>query len=270
MPTVRLLVSYDGTDLFGWQIQPRARTGQGELEKALAKVLKVPVKTAAAGRTDTGVHAIGQVISFETPKLLPERAWVPALNSVLPRDIAVWQAEEVSPDFHARHSAISRSYRYSVVCEGPRAPLKARTASWVEGPLDEAAMREVWFSLLGTHDFAHFGSTGSDPVSPICRVTEARIVNEGDTLHFEITADHFLYHMVRRLVGTTMRVGRGVLDLEGFRATWAGTAPKPSGPTAPPHGLCFMGVGYPPRFEWKRASYPTTSELVSDPAAGPT
>jgi tRNA pseudouridine38-40 synthase len=259
-----LLVSYDGTDLFGWQIQPKARTGQGDLEKALAKVLKVPVKTAAAGRTDTGVHAVGQVISFETPKLIPDEAWVPALNSVLPRDIAVWQAEVTTPGFHARHSAVSRSYRYSLVHRGPRAPLRARYASWVEGPLDVAAMRKVWASLLGTHDFTHFGSTGSDPVSPICSMTEARIVEAGDTLHFYLTADHFLYHMVRRLVGTTIRVGKGLLDEAGFQSTWAGSAPRPSGPTAAPHGLTFMGVGYPARFQWKRPI--PVEEQMSDPS----
>ena len=261
MHMMRLLVSYDGTDLQGWQIQPFGRTGQGDLEKALAKVLKTEVRTASAGRTDAGVHATGQVISFQTPKMLPEHAWVPALNSVLPRDIAVWRAEEASPDFHARHSAISRSYRYSVVHRGPRAPLKARYASWIEGPLDTAAMQVVWASLLGTHDFSAFGSTGSDPTSPICTVTQARLSEEGDTLHFDITASHFLYHMVRRLIGTALRVGKGVLSVEGFEDTWRGLAPKPSGPTAPPHGLTFMGVGYPPHLDWSRSRY------QSDPQA---
>jgi len=252
--TVRFLVSYDGTDLDGWQIQPRGRTGQGELEKALEKVLKVRVRTASAGRTDAGVHAIGQVVSFQTPTLIPDKAWVPALNSVLPRDIAVWQAEVIDSSFHARHSALSRTYRYALVLEGPRSPLKARYASWVEGPLDLETMTEVWESLLGTHDFTHFSSKSSDPSNPICTVTDARLSLEGDTLHFHITADHFLYNMVRRLVGTTLRVGKGVLSVEGFRATWAGIGPKPSGPTAPPHGLTFMSVGYPPHFHWKRKS----------------
>jgi tRNA pseudouridine38-40 synthase len=174
----------------------------------------------------------------------------------------VWRAEEVSPDFHARHSAISRSYRYSVVTQGPRSPLKARYASWIEGPLDTARMAEVWTSLLGTHDFTHFGSTGSDPkANPTCTVTEARLTQEGDTLHFDITADHFLYHMVRRLVGTTLRVGRGILPVEGFQATWAGKALKPSGPTAPPHGLTFVGVGYPPHFQWK-CPHPTSQQVT--------
>ena len=250
MHTMRLLVSYDGTDLLGWQIQPRGRTGQAELEKALTKVLKTEVKTAAAGRTDAGVHATGQVISFQTPIVIPARAWVPALNSVLPRDIAVWRAEEASPDFHARHSAISRTYRYTLVHRGPRAPLKARHASWIEGPLDVAAMQEVWSTLLGTHDFTHFGSTGSDPVNPICTVTQAQLTEDTDTLYFDVTANHFLYHMVRRLVGTAIRVGRGILSAEGFQDTWRGLAPKPSGPTAPPHGLTFVGVGYPPHLDW--------------------
>lgn len=254
--TVRFLVSYDGTDLYGWQIQPQPgrRTGQGDLEKALSQVLKVPVRTVCAGRTDAGVHATGQVVSFQTPKLIPDDAWVPALNSVLPRDIAVWQAEVVDSSFHARHSAISRSYRYTVAMEGPRSPLKSRYASWVEGSLDVATMEEVWTSLLGTHDFVHFSSTGSDPSSPICTVTDARLELAGDTLHFHITADHFLYNMVRRLVGTTLRVGKGQLSVEGFRATWAGIGPKPSGPTAPPHGLILRTVGYPPHFHWKRKS----------------
>ncbi|MEB3327965.1 MAG: tRNA pseudouridine(38-40) synthase TruA [Candidatus Sericytochromatia bacterium] len=250
MHTVRMLVSYDGTDLLGWQIQSRGRTVQGELEAALKKVLKADVRTAAAGRTDAGVHAVGQVVSFVTPRALPASAWVPALNSVLPRDIAVLRAEEVSPDFHARHSAVHRSYRYAIVHRGPRMPLQARHASWIEGPLDLVAMREVWATLLGTHDFTHFGSTGSDPSNPVCTVTQAQIVEEGSTLHLDITADHFLYHMVRRLVGTALRVGRGVLSVEGFRETWLGQAARPSGPTAPPHGLTFVAVGYPPHLAW--------------------
>jgi len=246
MHTMRLLVSYDGTDLLGWQIQPRGRTGQGILEAALQKVLKTPIRTAAAGRTDSGVHAAGQVVSFETPRMLPATAWVPALNSVLPRDIAVWRAEEASPDFHARHSAISRSYRYAVVHKGPRSPLVARYASWVEGPLDLSAVREVWSSLLGTHDFTHFGSTGSDPANPICTVFDAQVREEGDSLYFHITANHFLYHMVRRLVGTALRVGKGRLSVAGFHDTWQGRAARPSGPSAPPHGLTFVSVAYPP------------------------
>ena len=261
MHAMRLLVSYDGTDLQGWQIQTKGRTGQAELEKALTKVLKAEVKVAAAGRTDAGVHAIGQVVSFRTPFLLPEQAWIPALNSVLPRDIAVWRAEEASPDFHARHSAISRSYRYTIVHRGPRAPLKARHASWIEGPLDTDRMQEVWSTLLGTHDFSAFGSTGSDPTSPICDVSRVQLSEEGDSLHFDITANHFLYHMVRRLVGTALRVGRGALSVEGFQDTWNGTAPKASGPTAPPHGLTFVHVGYPPHLDWAR------SRASSDPQA---
>jgi len=248
MHNVRLLVSYDGTDLEGWQAQPLARTVQGELNKALSTVLKVEVKTYAAGRTDAGVHATGQVVHFQTPRLIPDKAWVPALNSVLPRDIAVWRAEEVSPDFHARHSATSRTYKYDVVIEGPRAPLRARYASWIEGPIDVETMRQVWVSLLGRHDFTHFGSTGSDPTNPVCTVTDARIDTQEDTLAFHITADHFLYHMVRRLVGTALRVGRGVLTPQGFADTWAGHGPKPSGPTAPPHGLTLARVGYPGEF----------------------
>jgi tRNA pseudouridine38-40 synthase len=109
-------------------------------------------------------------------------------------------------------------------------------------------MAEVWSSLLGTHDFTHFGSTGSDPTSPICTVTDARLSKQEDTLYFDITANHFLYHMVRRLVGTALRVGKGVLTPQGFADTWAGHGPKPSGPTAPPHGLTFVKVTYPPPF----------------------
>jgi len=118
-------------------------------------------------------------------------------------------------------------------------------------------MQEAWSSLLGTHDFTHFGSTGSDPTSPICTVMNARLGQQEDSLTFEITADHFLYHMVRRLVGTTLRVGRGVLSLQGFQDTWAGHGPRPSGPTAPPHGLTFVAVGYPPEFAWP----PTPSDF---------
>jgi tRNA pseudouridine38-40 synthase len=115
-------------------------------------------------------------------------------------------------------------------------------------------MQQVWASLLGTHDFTHFGSTGSDPTNPVCTVTQASIQEDGNTLTLNITANHFLYHMVRRLVGTAVRVGRGVLTVDGFRDTWLGLTAKPSGPTAPPHGLTFVAAGYPPHFAWQGPS----------------
>lgn len=248
--TIKMLVSYDGTDFSGWQLQPGRRTVQGELELALGRVLKAGVKTAAAGRTDAGVHATGQVVSFVTPVVIPGPAWVPAMNSVLGRDVAVWWAEEAAQDFHARHSALCRSYRYTVLVGKPRSPVLARYAAWVGMPLAVEPMREVWSSLLGRHDFSAFMSTGSDPANPVCQVLDARVEEDGDLLHFYITADHFLYNMVRRLVGTVLRVGKGHLDAAGFRDTWLGRASRPSGPTAPSNGLTFIGVGYPERFEW--------------------
>lgn len=254
MPTMRLLLSYDGTDFMGWQIQSRGRTVQAEVERALSAVLKQPIRTAAAGRTDAGVHAHGQVVSFTTERMIPAEAWVPALNRELPRDVSVWEAQEVSSDFHARHSARSRSYRYLVQVRGPRAPLWARQANWVAGPVDVEAMREVWLALEGQHDFSAFGSSGSDPSDPNITVQHVALREEGDLIAFEISACHFLYHMVRRLVGTTLRVGRGLLTSEGFREVWAGRSARPSGPTAPPHGLSLVSVGYPPAFVWTQRS----------------
>lgn len=251
---MRLLLSYDGTDFAGWQIQSQGRTVQGELERALSAVLKQPIRTAAAGRTDAGVHATGQVVSFATERMLPAEAWVPALNRELPRDVSVWEAQEVPADFHARHSARSRSYRYLVQVRGPRAPLWARTANWIAGPVDVEAMRAVWASLEGQHDFSAFGSTGSDPADPMVTVQRVALREEGDLIAFEISASHFLYHMVRRLVGTTLRVGRGLLSPEGFCEVWAGRSVRPSGPTAPPHGLSLVGVGYPAPFAWTQRS----------------
>jgi tRNA pseudouridine38-40 synthase len=245
LKTVRLFVAYDGTDFCGWQRQPQFRTVQGTLDAALKKVLKLDsISTAGAGRTDTGVHASHQVVSFVTPTIIPSSGWVPALNSVLPRDVSVWKAEITPEGFHARHSARSRSYRYQIQLSGPRDPLLARYTAWNGYPLDLEKMADVWYALKGKHDFSHFGSTGSDYVNPICTVKDVNLSVNGNLLSMEITADHFLYHMVRRLVGTTWRVGKGKLTREGFMDTWRGLAPKPSGPTAPANGLTFTKVSY--------------------------
>lgn len=254
MTAIALKVAYDGTDFAGFQRQAAARTVQGELETAIGRLsgeTASELRLRAAGRTDAGVHATGQVVSFLTRRDWPAEQWLKALNSVLPADVSVRAAMPVDPGFHPRRQATGRSYRYQVLVRAVRCPLRRRTHHRVDALEHEAAMVEAWQELVGTHDFAAFRSAGSTDRGTIVTVTEARVAREGDVLEFAITAISFLYHMVRRLVGAALAVGRGVLSLADFRRFLSepGGSQRPA-PTAPAHGLFLTDVTYPAPWSW--------------------
>ncbi len=242
---VRLLIEFDGTRYKGWQVQANARTVAGALQAAIEKVTGETVRLVGAGRTDEGVHAEGQVANFLTRFTHPLDGLVNAINGELPDDVAVVSAHEAGPQFHARHSASSRVYRYHVARR--RSPFAVRRAWVVPKRLDGARMREATESIVGFHDFAAFADRRllGDSSSKV-DITYAGWKEQGGQLVFRIAGSHFLPRMVRRLVGCIVRVGTGELALQEFRR-WLETGEGDSGPfTAPSMGLVLEHVEYPP------------------------
>jgi tRNA pseudouridine38-40 synthase len=244
MATVRLDIEYDGSAFSGWAAQPGLRTVQGELETALATVLREPVKLTVAGRTDTGVHALGQVASFSTEADLPTDL-ARALNSVGPDDIGVRAAEEAADGFDARRDAASRTYRYRVLARRVPSPFEQGRALWWPHRLDRETLDACAAALLGTHDFTAFTPTQTDHVRFERDVLAAEWNDEGsDVLAFRITADAFMRNMVRVLVGTMLEVAGRRRDVEAFSRLLDGAPRSEAGDTAPPHGLYLESVSY--------------------------
>jgi tRNA pseudouridine38-40 synthase len=242
---VRGVVAYDGTDYSGFQRQANAPTVQEALEATLAQVTQEAVTVLAAGRTDAGVHATGQVIAFDTAWRHGLNDLWRALNAVLPADIVFLHLDEAAPDFHPRYDARSRRYRYTVHNAPVRDPLTRRYSLHVAAPLDMAAMERAARLLVGEHDFAAFGRPPKPGRSAVRHVSVAEWGRDGSQqLHFVIEANAFLYHMVRSIVGTLLQVGQGGMEIEEFAAVLAAHNRDQAGPTAPPHGLCLVEVKY--------------------------
>lgn len=243
MTTVRLDVEYDGSRFRGWSKQPFLRTVQGELEAALTTVLREPVELTVAGRTDTGVHARGQVASFYTSAEIPDDLAY-RLNGVGPGDIAVTLAATVADGFNARHDARSRSYCYRVLARRAPSPFEQGRALWWPHPLDLDALHSCAASLLGNHDFTAFTPTQTDHVRFDRDVFAAEWTREGDLACFRITADAFMRNMVRVLVGTQLEVAASRRTPESFEELLHGAPRAAAGDTAPPHGLYLESVSY--------------------------
>lgn len=245
MPRYALGLEYDGTDYFGWQTQHQEPTLQATLERAVGFVANAPVSVVAGGRTDTGVHAEGQVVHFECAAERCERAWVLGVNSRLPDSIAVSWARAVADDFHARFSARRRWYRYRMIRRPTRPALALRYASWIRDPLDLPAMRSGAQALLGEHDFSSYRTVACQAASPVRRIDRLELVEDGEFLDVHIEANAFLHHMVRNIVGSLLLVGKGEREAAWIGAALAARDRRAAGPTAPAGGLTFMRVYYP-------------------------
>ena len=243
MTTVRLDIEYDGSGFRGWAAQPGLRTVQGELEAALATVLRESVQLTVAGRTDTGVHALGQVASFVTEAEVGE-ALARRLNGVGPDDIAIIAATVVEDDFDARHSAKSRSYAYRVLARSAPSPFEQSRALWWPHRYDLEALEACAAALPGIHDFTAFTPTQTDHVRFDRDALSASWDLDGDILTFRITADAFMRNMVRILVGTMLEVSGGRRTIDNFSQLLTGATRSDAGDTAPPHGLYLESVSY--------------------------
>lgn len=236
---LRLILEYDGGGFRGWAAQPGLRTVEGVVRDALGQAFRSVEGLAVAGRTDTGVHALGNVVSVEVEGGAPPERAARALNALLPDDVAVVEAAEAPPDFHARFSARARSYRYRIFRRAEPSPFEAGRSWWVPRPLDVEGLRAAAALLPGEHDFRAFTPTETQHAVFLRVVESAEWHERGDHLELEITADSFLRHMVRTLVGTMVELGP-----ERLEPLLAGRPRAEAGLTAPPHGLYLVAVRY--------------------------
>jgi tRNA pseudouridine38-40 synthase len=244
---VVLVVEFDGTDFYGYQAQARGRTVQDEIEKAILRLTGEKLRILSASRTDSGVHARGQVVSFRTQaNLLPER-YLQGLNHFLPPDIAVRETYQVNSEFNIQRDAVSRVYHYSLINDPVRSPLNLKYSYQVAGQLNTDSMNSACGELVGEHDFASFVTdlAQSTIKSTVKNVISARVERQKEVVNFTIEANSFLPHQVRNTVGTLIRVGLGKIDSEEFKRIMEARKPGLAGPTAPAQGLYLMQVKYP-------------------------
>jgi tRNA pseudouridine38-40 synthase len=242
---IRLLLEYDGSRYHGWQRQKNAHTIQEVLEAALRKLTGEVVKVIGSGRTDAGVHAREQVANFHTSRNIPVKAFHEGLNSMLPHDIAVMEAMEAPPDFHARKSARSKTYEYRILNRPSRSPLYHHYAWWIAEALDLEAMEEAAGALMGRHDFTAFQASGSGVKNPVREVFSSGWRREQENwLVYAITANGFLRGMARSLVGTMVEVGRGKHPPGHLQQVLESRERRRAGPTAPAQGLYLVQVLY--------------------------
>jgi tRNA pseudouridine38-40 synthase len=242
---IAALLEYDGSDYAGWQSQAHAKSLQDPVEAALGFVAGAPVAVVCAGRTDAGVHAVGQVIHFDTEASRTPRAWVLGANTRLPPDIALQWAGEVAQDFHARHTALRRIYRYHILNSSARSALRRLRAAWIHRSLDVAAMRAAAQALLGEHDFSAFRSVECQSKSPTRRVERISVEPDREGLCIEISANAYLHHMVRNIVGTLLELQGESDPSEAMRRILASRDRRLAGATAPAAGLYLWRVEYP-------------------------
>lgn len=247
MVRYKAVIAYDGTNFHGFQNQPNGRTVQGEIEKTLQKMANGQrISIHGSGRTDSGVHALGQVIHFDYPEERPLERMRFALDTQTPEDIGVLQVEQVAEDFHARYLVKEKTYQFKVDIGKPRSPFRRHYASYFPYPLDIEKMQQALPDLLGTHDFTSFCASGSSIEDKVRTIYEARLeVNAaGDELTFTFRGDGFLYKMIRILVGTLLKIGNNRLPVDSIPTILAAKDRNLAGPTAHPEGLYLVNVRY--------------------------
>jgi tRNA pseudouridine38-40 synthase len=245
---VAAIVEYDGTEYAGWQSQDHSASIQDAVQAALSFVAGHPITAICAGRTDSGVHATGQVIHFDTRAERTPRAWVLGTNGKLSPAIALQWAGEVTIGFHARHKAVRRIYRYCIYNRSERSALQRRRAAWIHRPLDAAAMHCAAQVLVGEHDFSAFRAVECQSKTPVRRVERIEVRRQGNYLWLEIAANAYLHHMVRNIVGTLLDVQRDADPASAMTRVLAGGERRFAGATAPAVGLYLWQVDYPPHY----------------------
>jgi tRNA pseudouridine38-40 synthase len=242
-------IEYDGAEFHGWQAQEgNTRTVQATLEQAISRVADHPLRVHCAGRTDAGVHAVGQVIHFDSGARRSARSWVLGTNVNLPGDVNVNWALEVADTFHARFSAVARHYRYEILNRVTRSGLHRDRAVWTHRPLDVALMSTAAEDLVGTHDFSSFRALGCQAKSPVRTMQYLRVSRRGGHVTIQVGANAFLHHMVRNIAGVLMAIGRGERPVGWAREILDLRDRTRGGVTAPPQGLYLARVDYPPEF----------------------
>ena len=252
---IALGVEYDGSHFCGWQAQKEdLPTVQGALENGLSKVANEPIKVVCAGRTDTGVHGVGQVVHFDTHTERSERSWILGTNANMPKTVSVLWAKPVSEDFHARFSALGRRYRYVIVNRFVRPTFAAHRVTWEHRPLDVERMQVAARHLIGEHDFSSYRAVACQAHSPVRTVQRLEVQRKDDLIIIDIQANAFLHHMVRNIAGVLMDIGAGEQDVDWSREVLEHRDRTLGGVTAPPGGLYFMEVEYPEEFALPRLS----------------
>ena len=244
MPIIKLILAYDGTAYSGWQRQPDRPTIQEAVETAILGVTQINVPVIGAGRTDAGVHALGQVASFHIDRDMTPREWTRALNAHLPTSIVVRSAARMPDTFHARYSAKGKLYEYRIL-NRPERPAVERDYCWhIHQPLDDAAMNQAGLALIGSLDFSSFQTQPTDNDDPICHLQRFTVFREGDRLRTEAYADRFLKQMIRSIVGTLVEVGLNKRTPESLHTILKARDRSAAGKTAPPQGLFLVRVDY--------------------------
>jgi tRNA pseudouridine38-40 synthase len=239
-------VEYDGSDFSGWESQPGQRTVQSTLESALSSVADSPIGVVCAGRTDAGVHAVAQVVHFDSQVDRAPHEWVLGANSNMAGDVSVRWVLPVVESFHARYTALCRYYRYVIQNRRERSALLRRRAAWERGPLDPASMGAAAEHLVGEHDFSSFRAAGCQSKSAVRRVTSLRVQRRGELIFIDIAANAFLQHMVRNVAGVLIEIGKGKRPPEWAGELLAARNRTLGAATAPPQGLYLSHIDYPP------------------------